>query len=546
MLFDLNELPVETKSLGVLHWEKIKKIKSTSLEPKSVDTIRQTGWRMVQTCLTEDGIGLAAPQVGLFKKIMLCRVMDGDGWTYKFKPEFRLYLNPDFSPVLEKGKGLEKEFCLSVPGKGYDIERFKKIEVSWDEPTDSGTFERKHDILEGWAARLFQHECLPRSAKIATQDGIKTIGEIVDKEWKGKVWSINPNTKSLELKPVIGWQKKYNKQKKQWVRIKTSTTGPNKQLRCTEEHPCAIVHNILEPKKLQINFLPAKELTGQYILRKPLIRQQNSETPLYNQEQLSSIVGGLLGDLCISSRGEIIISHGEPQSEYAYHKATLLGGFCKSGYSGFRNEKTNVVVSASTTEQTKLLRQLSYRPRKTVKHLLPFIDEVALAYWYMDDGCLKKQKYAQFHTEGFSKTDVETLQNFLLEKFSIESKLQHRKTKSGLRWYLRLNKKPSETLFSLIHPYVINCMEYKLPKQFRGQYHKLNSEPLAFSAKRVTEVVPVFHESFLFDLTIEDNSNYFADNTLVHNCDHLNGISIPQRWELQHKPVTSKKKKKKR
>src|SRR5690606_9171972 len=108
MLFDLNELPAETKSLGVLHWEKIKKIKSTSLEPKSVDTIRQTGWRMVQTCLTEDGIGLAAPQVGLFKKIMLCRVMDGDGWTYKFKPEFRLYINPDFSPVLEEGKGLEK------------------------------------------------------------------------------------------------------------------------------------------------------------------------------------------------------------------------------------------------------------------------------------------------------------------------------------------------------------------------------------------------------------------------------------------------------
>lgn len=546
MLFDLNELPVETKSLNIFHWEKIKKIKSTNLEPKSVDSIRQTGWKMVQTCLAEDGIGLAAPQVGFFKKIILCRVMDGDGWAYKFKPTFCLYINPDFFPVLDEGKELKKEFCLSVPGKGYDIERFRKIEVSWDEPTDSGTFERKHDILEGWAARLFQHECLPRSAKIATQDGIKTIGEIVDKKWKGKVWSINLNTKSLELKPVIGWQKKYNKQKKQWVRIKISTTGPNKQLRCTEEHPCAVVNNILEPQKLQINFLPAKELAGQYILRKPLIRQQNSEIPLYNQEQISSIVGGLLGNLCISGRGEIIIPHGKSQQEYASHKANLLGGSINPGCSGFKKKKTNVVVRAPITEQTKQLRRLSYLPQKTVKHLLPFINEIALAYWYMDDGCLIKQKYAQFHTEGFCKTDVKSLQKLLLDKFSIESKLQSRKTKSGQKWYLRLNKKPSEILFSLIHPYVISCMEYKLPKQFRGQYYKLNSTPLAFSVKKVVEVAPVFHESFLFDISVKDNSNYFADNTLVHNCDHLNGISIPQRWELQRKSATNKKKKKKR
>src|SRR5690606_874579 len=158
------------------------------------------------------------------------------------------------------------------------------------------------------------------------EDGIKTIGEIVDKKWKGKVWSINPHTKMLELKPVIGWQKKYNTQKRQWVRIKTSSTGTNKQLRCTEEHPCAVVDNILTPSNLQINFLPAKKLTGQFIVRKPIIRHRNSETPLYNQEQLSSIVGGLLGDLCISIRGEIIISHSKSQIEYASHKATLLNG----------------------------------------------------------------------------------------------------------------------------------------------------------------------------------------------------------------------------
>lgn len=159
MLFDLTKIPEDTKPLEVLHWERIKKIKATDIDLGLIKRLQRFGWRMVATCLTEDGIGLAAPQVGLFKKAMLCREMS---WSeeeqkYNFKPEFQLYINPSFEAETEEGKWEITEYCLSVPGQGYDISRWKKIEVSWDEPED-GKLVRHTKTLDGWPARLFQHE----------------------------------------------------------------------------------------------------------------------------------------------------------------------------------------------------------------------------------------------------------------------------------------------------------------------------------------------------------------------------------------------------
>lgn len=158
MLFDLTQIPSDARPAEVLHWERIKRIKAKPIESGKFDGFEQLGWKMVRTCLSEDGIGLAAPQIGLFRKAILCREMDGDGLEYKFKDEFRLYINPDFESVIEEEKQEATEYCLSVPGKGYPISRWKKIVASWDVPTEEGEFDRQERTLEGWAARLFQHE----------------------------------------------------------------------------------------------------------------------------------------------------------------------------------------------------------------------------------------------------------------------------------------------------------------------------------------------------------------------------------------------------
>ena len=73
---------------------------------------------MLETMYRNQGVGLAAPQVGVLKRIVV--VDDGEG------P--RVFINPK---IVKKGGGKEvsEEGCLSVPGVFLRIKRWKEIEV---------------------------------------------------------------------------------------------------------------------------------------------------------------------------------------------------------------------------------------------------------------------------------------------------------------------------------------------------------------------------------------------------------------------------------
>lgn len=167
MKLDLEKIPEEIRGLKTLKWDKIK-IKSDEIsETHGLGRPRQDGWpedliktawRMVKTCILEDGIGLAAPQVGIFKRMMICRDFHGDGWFYSFAPAYQLYLNPSFEPVTKEGKVADLEYCLSVPEKGYKITRWKVINVTWQEFSKTGKLVNKTAKIQGFPARLFQHE----------------------------------------------------------------------------------------------------------------------------------------------------------------------------------------------------------------------------------------------------------------------------------------------------------------------------------------------------------------------------------------------------
>ncbi len=539
----INNLP-DVAPYKILLWNNIKNIKASEVpETMGYDAVMNIAWKMVKACLVGDGIGLAATQVGITKRILICREFEDDGEKYKFAPSYKLYINPEFTAIPENGKATEVEYCLSVPGQGYTISRHKSIYASWNEFDEEGKLIGKTKLLEGFPARLYQHECLGRYSIIETEDGKKTIKEVVETGYDGRVYCLDEN-QNVILSNIIGWKKRPNKEKKQWIRIKTSNTGPNKQLICTEDHPCFYVENILSQPI--VSYTQAKNLSRKYIVRKPFNRKRNAEAGLFNKDQVSVIVGGLLGDLHISKRGEITISHGQQQKEYAAFKADILNGLLKNGYSGYKQSHRNISVYVSSTEQTKLLRQMCYVPSKSIRELVPYINDLALAIWYMDDGCLVKNQYAQFHTEGFSKEDVLLLKEMLEEKFELEAKISHRYIRGSDRWFIRLNKNPSRRLFSIISKYVTTSMDYKLPEEFRKSEKRfINNERLSYSAKFVKDVKEIFYESCLFDIEVEKYHNFFADNTLVHNCDHLNGISIPQRWEMQNGKRSTKSKSKK-
>lgn len=99
---------------------------------------------MTETMYDADGVGIAAPQVGILKRLFVIDVYDGEG------P--RVFINPE---ILEtSGEQNGEEGCLSVPGVSEEVRRPNYVKVK-------ATNEKGEEfILEGeeLLARAICHE----------------------------------------------------------------------------------------------------------------------------------------------------------------------------------------------------------------------------------------------------------------------------------------------------------------------------------------------------------------------------------------------------
>lgn len=101
---------------------------------------------MNNAMIRENGIGLAAPQIG--KNIQLIIVKVGDEGT-----EFRSYVNPRITFASAKTIAIE-EGCLSVPGVFGYVKRAAKIRVSYQDLSGA----KKIEKATGMEAIVLQHE----------------------------------------------------------------------------------------------------------------------------------------------------------------------------------------------------------------------------------------------------------------------------------------------------------------------------------------------------------------------------------------------------
>lgn len=155
MNLNINRLSNATKTPTVLHHTKI--IKSTHYSLSSTQELISLVERMMQVCLKYNGIGLAAPQIGKFKRIFIIRNFDN---KLNLLDTFSMYINPTWIAVKEDGKEIDIEGCLSVPGEIYSVERWKTIDAEWWELEEEGldSLIKKNERLSGYRARVFQHE----------------------------------------------------------------------------------------------------------------------------------------------------------------------------------------------------------------------------------------------------------------------------------------------------------------------------------------------------------------------------------------------------
>jgi len=95
------------------------------------------------------GVGLAAPQVGINKRLM---VYNESGDPKKWMSE-TVMINPKIVEFSE-AKDVEQEGCLSFPDMGGDVERSKWIKVE----AQNLKGKKMKKKFKGWEARIFQHE----------------------------------------------------------------------------------------------------------------------------------------------------------------------------------------------------------------------------------------------------------------------------------------------------------------------------------------------------------------------------------------------------
>jgi peptide deformylase len=115
------------------------------------DKFKQLVDDMVETMLDAPGVGLAAPQVGISRKLIV--VEYGDEEDEEAPKKLYVVANPE---IIKKSAEMEIgiEACLSVPNLIGDVERHLQIVV-----VGENKFGRPTRIkAKGWLARVFQHE----------------------------------------------------------------------------------------------------------------------------------------------------------------------------------------------------------------------------------------------------------------------------------------------------------------------------------------------------------------------------------------------------
>jgi peptide deformylase len=131
---------------------------------------------MIETMQLNEGIGLAAPQVNILKRLFVI-----DYTLIDETQPVKIYVNPEILASYDQEDF--EEGCLSIPGIRTSVSRPTHIEVRYHTVTG----ELVEEQMDGLLARVFQHE-------LDHLNGILFVDRIPDIQRK----LIEPQLKSLE------------------------------------------------------------------------------------------------------------------------------------------------------------------------------------------------------------------------------------------------------------------------------------------------------------------------------------------------------------
>ena len=103
---------------------------------------------MAKTMYEEKGVGLAAPQVGVNKRVLVMDPTCGES-----PDQLRALINPKIT-WYSQDKVVAKEGCLSIPGVIVNVPRSCAIDVEYHDTNG----QMRNTTFTGFSARIIQHE----------------------------------------------------------------------------------------------------------------------------------------------------------------------------------------------------------------------------------------------------------------------------------------------------------------------------------------------------------------------------------------------------
>ena len=111
---------------------------------------------------SQDGVGIAGPQVGLNRRVVAVQRFDKEGEPFEVYPNIRITWASDSLAAGPEG-------CLSVPDRREDVMRSTEIEIEYADPAKG--YEIVREKVSDFTAVIFQHE-------IDHLDGVRYIDRL--------------------------------------------------------------------------------------------------------------------------------------------------------------------------------------------------------------------------------------------------------------------------------------------------------------------------------------------------------------------------------
>lgn len=373
--------------------------------------------------------------------------------------------------------------------------------------------------------RLELCTCLSYESRVILGDGsLAKIGDLVKNKYDGLVKCYDIQNNKFTTSKIIGWHKIPNKNNLKKIITKNCRKGKHGYLgaKYTSDH-------------LILTNNGWKEV-GNLSTKDKIFTNENKLS--YSAQQL--IYGSLLGDASISrasGTARFTVSHCAKHKRYIDYKANLLNNIVLNIKKDFRdkitpngkkyNNHSMYRLYSTCLKQLAIIRQEIYQNnKKTISEKwLSKIDDMGLAFWYMDDGSFIKSGescYIAIH-KFFNESNM--IISWLAKKFNIIAKMTTNKR-------LYFDKENTNKLHSIIAKYIPDIMKYKICDKYKNVKFENNIQ-MNDSAWE-DEILSIDdcnkslsqNKNHVYCIDVEKHHNFLTLDGVVHNCAHAEQNAI--------------------